>query len=151
MSLSEMVATEEKLFVNSYARKLHHGKEQKYCLPISGQPSLYELCGVGFLTEAVWHNTRGVDRKFLLKFFRHLRQKTLNDFCTTHPVRQSSHNLKIGWISHNLQHCHNHHYHCYHHQHRVAKCHRYGRYIYVNFLEVWGQILEFNIRASDVG
>ena len=99
MVLSELAATKEKLFVNSYARKLHHGKEQKYCLPISGQPSLYELCGVGFLTEAVWHNTRGVDRKFLLKFFRHSRQKTLNDFCTTHPVRQSSHNLKIGRIS----------------------------------------------------
>ena len=34
---------------------------------------------------------------------------------------------------------------------RVAKCHRYGRYICVNFLEVWGKILECNIRASDVG
>ena len=34
---------------------------------------------------------------------------------------------------------------------RVAKCHRYGRYICVNILEVWGKILECNIRASDVG
>ena len=32
---------------------------------------------------------------------------------------------------------------------RVAKCHRYGRYICVNFLEVWGKILESNIRAFD--
>ena len=35
--------------------------------------------------------------------------------------------------------------------HRVAKCHRYGRLICVNFLEVWGKILKCNIRASDVG
>ena len=35
--------------------------------------------------------------------------------------------------------------------HRVAKCHRYGRLICVNFLEIWGKILECNIRASDVG
>ena len=34
---------------------------------------------------------------------------------------------------------------------RVAKCHRYGRLICVNFVEVWGKILECNIRASDVG
>ena len=34
---------------------------------------------------------------------------------------------------------------------RVAKCHRYGRLICVNFLEVWGKILECNIRASGVG
>ena len=33
---------------------------------------------------------------------------------------------------------------------RVAKCHRYGRLICVNFLEVWGKILKCNIRASDV-
>ena len=36
--------------------------------------------GEGVLTEAVWLNTSGVDRKFLLRFFRHSRQKTLNDF-----------------------------------------------------------------------
>ena len=34
--------------------------------------------------------------------------------------------------------------------HRVAKCHRYGRLICVNFLEVWGKISECNIRASCV-
>ena len=34
---------------------------------------------------------------------------------------------------------------------RVAKCHRYGRLICVNFVEVWGKILECNILASDVG
>ena len=34
---------------------------------------------------------------------------------------------------------------------RVAQCHRYGRYICVNFLEVWGKILESNIRAFDIG
>ena len=34
---------------------------------------------------------------------------------------------------------------------RVAKCHRYGRLICVNFLEIWCEILECNIRASDVG
>ena len=34
---------------------------------------------------------------------------------------------------------------------RVAKCHRYGRYICVNFLLIWGKILGSNIRASDVG
>ena len=39
----------------------------------------------------------------------------------------------------------------YDNMHRVAKCHRFGRYICVNFLEVWGKILECNIRASDVG
>ena len=34
---------------------------------------------------------------------------------------------------------------------RVAKCHRYGRLICVNFLQVRGKILECNIRASGVG
>ena len=37
------------------------------------------------------------------------------------------------------------------HTARVAKCHRYGRYICVIFLDVWGKILECNIRVSDVG
>ena len=37
------------------------------------------------------------------------------------------------------------------HWNRVSKCRRYGRYICVKFLVVWGKILESNICTFDVG
>ena len=33
---------------------------------------------------------------------------------------------------------------------RFAKCHRYGRYICVKFLKIWGKILESNIFSSEI-
>ena len=36
-------------------------------------------------------------------------------------------------------------------QSRVAKCRRYNRYISVNFLMIWGKILEGSIHSSEIG